>query len=120
MRRGCSREIYHAMSEHSPHSFDPSPLSGIDVAYFTIGTATTGSGDIRPVSGAGRLLVSAQQITTVYLVVIAITTAVERVRTRDEHAPGEPTTPVALKLDALTGRRRRSWPRSAAVGCQSA
>jgi hypothetical protein len=53
------------------------PLTRIDATYFTISTATTtGMGDIHPVSGAARLLVSAQMIASLYRVVIAITTAV--------------------------------------------
>jgi hypothetical protein len=77
---GTFAQIYHAMSAHSPHSFDPSPMSGIDAAYFTISTATTtGMGDIHPVSGNARLLVTAQMIASLYLIVIAITTAVQRV-----------------------------------------
>jgi hypothetical protein len=85
--------FYYAISAHSPHSFEPSSMSGIDAAYFTIGTATTGS-DIHPVSGAARLLVSAQQILSVFLLVIAITTAVGRVRSRPDDAPDVPTKPV--------------------------
>lgn len=84
---GGFAQIYYEMSAHSPHSFDPYPLSGIDAAYFTISTATTsGIGDIHPVSGAARLLVSAQMIANVYLVVVAITTAVQRARPRDDRA----------------------------------
>ena len=84
---GGFAQIYYEMSAHSPHSVDPYPLSGIDAAYFTISTATTsGIGDIHPVSGAARLLVSAQMIANVYLVVVAITTAVQRARPRDDRA----------------------------------
>jgi hypothetical protein len=95
---GTFAEVYYQMSAHSPHSFDPSSMSGIDAAYFTIGTATTGS-DIHPVSGAARLWVSGQQIASVFLIVIAITTAVQRTRPPDEHAPGEPTEPGVTAAD---------------------
>jgi hypothetical protein len=72
------------MSVYSPHSFDPSPLTGIDAAYFTISTATTtGMGDVHPVSGGARLLVSGQMIASLYLVVIAISTAAQRVLAHD-------------------------------------
>jgi hypothetical protein len=90
---GTFAEIYHTMSAQSPHSFGPSPMSGIDAAYFAIGTATTGS-DIHPVSGGARLLVSAQQIASLFLIVIAITTAVGRVRSRPDYAPDVPPQPV--------------------------
>ena len=55
---GTFAELYYAMSANSPHSVGPPTLTGIDVAYFTISTATTtGIGDIHPVSGAARLAV---------------------------------------------------------------
>jgi hypothetical protein len=61
-------------------------MSAIDAAYFTISTATTtGLGDIHPASGTARLVVSAQMIASVYLVVIAIGTAVGRIFAPDAH-----------------------------------
>jgi Ion channel len=80
---GAFAQLYYMLSAQSPHSFDH-PLTSIDAAYFTISTATTtGMGDIHPVSGTARLLVSAQMVASVFLVVIAITTAVQRVLARD-------------------------------------
>jgi hypothetical protein len=70
---------YYALSAESPQAFNAS-LTRIDAAYFTISTATTtGMGDIHPASGGARLLVSAQMIASLYLIVIAITTAMQRV-----------------------------------------
>jgi hypothetical protein len=40
---------------------------------------TTGVGDIHPVSGSARLIVTGQMITSLYLVVIALGTAAQRV-----------------------------------------
>jgi Ion channel len=77
---GIFADVYYAMSATLPHAFDPPTMTGIDAAYFTISTATTtGMGDIHPVSGTARVFVSAQMVTSVYLVAIAITTAVQRV-----------------------------------------
>ncbi|MGO9154175.1 ion channel [Mycobacterium sp.] len=77
--------LYYALSAQSPQAFNCS-LTRVDATYFTISTATTtGMGDIHPVSGTARLLVSAQMVTSVYLVVIAITTAIQRVLARGEH-----------------------------------
>jgi hypothetical protein len=73
---------YFALSAASPQAFNVS-LTRIDAAYFTISTATTtGMGDIHPASAAARVLVSGQMIASLYLVVIAITAAVERVLDR--------------------------------------
>jgi hypothetical protein len=84
---GTFAQIYHTTCAHNPHSFDQSsPMSAIDAAYFTISVATTtGLGDIHPASGAARLVVSAQMIASVYLVVIAIGTAVGRIFAPDAH-----------------------------------
>ena len=74
----------HAMAAVWPRSFHPSPVGGIEAAYFTISTATTtGMGDIRPVSAGARLAVSAQMIASLYLIGIAITTAAQRVLAHD-------------------------------------
>jgi hypothetical protein len=89
---GLFAVLYYALSVESPQAFNV-PLTRIDTAYFTISTATTtGMGDIHPVSGAARLLVSGQMIASLFLIVIAITTAVQRVLARADHPPGkEPT-----------------------------
>jgi hypothetical protein len=77
--------IYFSMSAKWPHSFDPSSLTATDAAYFAISTATTtGMGDIHPISGPARLVVTAQMVASLYLVVIAITTAVQRVISQRE------------------------------------
>ncbi|WP_165762565.1 ion channel [Mycolicibacterium vulneris] len=76
---GLFAQTYYAMSVQMPHSFEP-PLTGVDAAYFTISTATTtGMGDIHPVSSLARKVVSAQMVASLYLVVIALVTAVQRV-----------------------------------------
>jgi hypothetical protein len=84
---GIFADCYYALSAQSPRAFEPSPLTGSDAAYFTISTATTtGMGDIHPASSAARLIVSGQMVASLYLVVIAIGTAVGRVldyRSRD-------------------------------------
>jgi hypothetical protein len=82
--RGLFAVLYYALSVESPQAFNV-PLTRIDATYFTISTATTtGMGDIHPVSGAARLLVSVQMIASLYLVVIAIGTAAQRVLARDD------------------------------------
>ena len=81
---GLFAVLYYALSVESPQAFNV-PLTRIDATYFTISTATTtGMGDIHPVSGAARLLVSVQMIASLYLVVIAIGTAAQRVLARDD------------------------------------
>jgi hypothetical protein len=71
--------FYYALSAHSRGAFEPACLGKIDAAYFTISTATTtGMGDIRPVSGAARLLVSGQMFLSLFLVVIAVGIAFQR------------------------------------------
>lgn len=72
-------QFYYALSARTPDAFS-SPLNGIDAAYFTISTATsTGMGDIHPVNVTARLTVSAQMIASLILIVLATTTAVQRV-----------------------------------------
>jgi hypothetical protein len=86
---------YRGLSAASPQAFN-GPLSPVDAAYFTISTATTtGMGDIHPSSPAARLIVTAQMIASLYLIVIAITTAVQRVlapavhETQQQHRPSD-------------------------------
>ncbi|PJE01326.1 potassium channel family protein [Mycobacterium sp.] len=80
---GIFAEWYFALSVASPGAFEPR-LTGIDAIYFTISTATsTGMGDIHPASHEARLVVSAQMITSLYLTVIAVGTAAQRVLVRD-------------------------------------
>jgi hypothetical protein len=75
---------YFLLSVGSPQAFNAG-LTRIDAAYFTISTATTtGMGDIHPVSGVARLLVLAQMIASLFVVVVAITTAVKRLLARGE------------------------------------
>lgn len=70
---------YYGVSAVNPGAFDQK-LAGIDAAYFTISTATTtGMGDIHPVSGVARSIVTGQMIASLYLVVIALGTAAQRV-----------------------------------------
>jgi hypothetical protein len=78
---GLFAESYYALSARTPGAFEPSkPLTGIDAAYFAISTATSiGIGDIHPTNGVARLLVSAQMIASLYLIIVAIATAVQRV-----------------------------------------
>jgi len=91
---GTFAELYYAMSANSPHFFDPPTLTGIDAAYFTITTATTtGMGDMHPISGTTRLVVSLQVIASLYLTAIAVTTAFQRVLARDDHPPDKPADP---------------------------
>jgi Ion channel len=75
---GIFAQIYDLLSANRPQAFS-SPLTGIDAAYFTISTATTtGMGDIHPVSGAARLLVTAQMVSSLALVVAALGIALNR------------------------------------------
>jgi hypothetical protein len=75
---GIFAQVYELLSAIRPQAFN-SPLTGIDAAYFTISTATTtGMGDIHPVSGAARLLVTAQMVSSLALVVAALGIALNR------------------------------------------
>jgi hypothetical protein len=79
---GLFAETYYALSARTPNAFN-APLSGVDAVYFTISTATsTGMGDLHPITSTARLLVSGQMVTSLYLTVVAITTAVQRVFSR--------------------------------------
>jgi hypothetical protein len=62
----------------SPSAFS-SPLTATDSIYFTISTATsTGMGDIHPVTRNARMFVSFQMVVSVFLIVFAIGTVIER------------------------------------------
>jgi hypothetical protein len=81
---GLFAVFYLWLSGHSPGAFS-APLNGIDAAYFAVSTATTtGMGDIHPVSGIARLFVLAQMIISVFLVVIAVVTALQRFAARND------------------------------------
>jgi hypothetical protein len=75
---GLFATFYYALSLRSPNSFS-SPLTRIDAVYFTMSTATTtGMGDIHPVSGTARLLVTGQMVLSLFLVAAALGIAFQR------------------------------------------
>jgi hypothetical protein len=77
--QGLFALAYYFLAARSPEAFKGSLTSPIDAAYFSISTATTtGMGDISPASGGARLLVTAQMVISVFLIVIAVVTVVQR------------------------------------------
>ncbi len=79
---GCFALGYFILSSRVPDAFN-SILTRIDSAYFAVSTATTtGLGDIHPVTQAARLLVTGQMVVSLFLVVIAVGTALTRLLNR--------------------------------------
>jgi len=68
-------------------------------------------GDIHPVSGDARLLVSGQMVLSLYLVVIAVTTAAQRVISHgwDKQAATRPQDRPWVWQRLRMGRFRRWW-----------
>jgi hypothetical protein len=74
---GIFADVYYLFAHSSARAFG-GPISKPDAAYFSISTATsTGMGDIHPVSGEARLLVTGQMVVSVFLVVLALGTVVQ-------------------------------------------
>jgi hypothetical protein len=74
---GVFADVYYRFAHSSAKAFG-GPISKPDAAYFSISTATsTGMGDIHPVSGEARLLVTGQMVVSVFLVVLALGTVVQ-------------------------------------------
>ena len=75
---GIFANDYYWLSHRSPAAFNET-LNRIDAAYFTVSTAiTTGFGDIHPLSGSARLVVTAQMLVSGFLIVFAAGIAVNR------------------------------------------
>lgn len=109
---GTFAQMYYAMAHREPKSFNPPDMSGIDAAYFTISTATTtGMGDIHPISGDARLLVSGQMIASLYVVVIAITTAAQRMISHGWEKRADGSRATATVASRFSGRASRAWQR---------
>lgn len=74
---GIFADTYYVFARSSAGAFG-GPFSKPDAAYFSISTATsTGMGDIHPLSGGARLLVTGQMVISVFLIVLALSTVVQ-------------------------------------------
>ena len=106
---GIFANAYYWLSHRSPAAFNET-LNRIDAAYFTVSAAiTTGFGDIHPLSGSARLVVTAQMLVSGFLIVFAAGIAVNRLfsvasptsapRCKDCASAGKPDSAKSVRID---------------------